>query len=526
MNKLNILHISTFESHGGAAKVGWRLSEAQRSMGHSSNLLVANRNLESPYSDTIDINVNPSIKNEAVSKGQLYYEFEGSHEIIYHEFYKNADVLNLHNLHGDYVNPFSLPLITMLKPTVWTLHDMQSITGHCAHSMDCEKWKSTCEHCPDLNVYPAISVDTAKQLLDDKKFIYENSNFNVVVPSNWLKEKVEKSILRNHKVELIYNGINTKTFAPLNKREIRRKYNIPDGVKIIGSLAVGGLSNSWKGGKFTLEIMRNLLKQRNDVVFLNVGATEEINFPNVINIPLLKDEKEIVEAFALMDIFLFTSIAENCPLVVIEAISCGVPVVSFGIGGVPEIVRDGLDGIIVDPGDTAAALNRINYLFENPDKLVEYSKNGRQRAIDNFDHDKIAGKYEQYYLSTIADWNKTKNNLSENFLHNTPDIVKTEKFLEAFKHVTKEKAKMTTEMTKPSSAVIEEAIEKGDFTTAINLLQEIVEKDPGNTEALNNLAVVLSILGDNDSAMRALNLVLKVDPDNKIAKENMSTITA
>lgn len=526
MSKLNILHIGTFESHGGAAKVGWRLSEAQRACGHSSNLLVANRNLESQYSDLINTGVDNSRKYNCINNGQLYYEYEGSHDIIYHDYFKRAAVLNLHNLHGDYFNPFSVPLLAAQKPVVWTLHDMQSLTGHCAHSMNCEKWNTECSACPDLNLYPALQVDTTKQLFNDKKYIYDNSEFNVVVPSNWLKEKVEKSILKNHKVELIYNGINTKTFSPLNKDEIRKKYNIPAGVKIIGNLAVGGLSNSWKGGKFTLEIMANLLKQRSDVVFLNVGATKEIDFPNVINIPLLKDEKEIVEAFALMDIFLFTSIAENCPLVVIEAISCGVPVVSFGIGGVPEIVQDGIDGLIVKPGDTTSALEQINFLFENPEKLKEFGRNARSRALTVFDHDKIADKYEQFYLTTIDDWNKNKKKLSENFLNKTPEIVKTENFLKAFNHTIKEINRMTVENNKSNNALIEEAIESGDFTSAIKLLQEIVNEEPGNTEALNNLAVVLSMLGDNESAVRALNLVLKVDPYNKIAKENMTTISA
>lgn len=82
------------------------------------------------------------------------------------------------------------------------------------------------------------------------------------------------------------------------------------------------------------------------------------------------------------------------------------------------------------------------------------------------------------------------------------------------------------ESTKVNSSGIEDAIESGDYTTAVKLLQDIIEKEPGNLEALNNLAVVLSLLGDNESALRALNIVFKVDPDNKIAKENLEIFTS
>ena len=517
MDKLNILHIGTYESHGGAAKVGWRLSEAQRRLGHTSNLLVAKRNLGSEYSDTIDTTVDELIKQNCISKGQLYYEFEGSHDIIHHDYFKNADILNLHNLHGNYFNPFTLPLLSAIKPVVWTLHDMQSFTGHCAHSLSCEKWQTECSNCPDLNLYPSIKIDLTQQLFNDKKIIYDNSDFNIIVPSNWLKEKVEKSILKNHKVELIYNGINTNTFKPLNKIEIRKKYNIPEGMKIIGNLAVGGLSNSWKGGNFILEIMKDILRQRNDIIFLNVGETKDFDFPNVINIPFLKEENEIVEAFALMDIFLFTSIAENCPLVVIEAISCGVPVVSFNVGGVPEIVRDGKEGVIVNQGDTESALRQIFYLFNNLEKLVELSNNGRKRAQSVFDHDIVTRKYEHFYRSTIEVKQKNVSIIKDSFLKNISDIIKTEKFLNSYNFITKKKNIMNNE-------IIENAIEKGDYETALKHLQRIIESEPGNTEALNNLAVVLAALGETDDAKRALELVLKVDPENEVAKENMKLL--
>ncbi|KAB2846500.1 MAG: tetratricopeptide repeat protein [Melioribacteraceae bacterium] len=71
---------------------------------------------------------------------------------------------------------------------------------------------------------------------------------------------------------------------------------------------------------------------------------------------------------------------------------------------------------------------------------------------------------------------------------------------------------------------IENAIETGNYTEAIQLLQEVINNNPSDTEALNNLAVVLSILGEKDSAVRALNLVLQVDPQNEVALDNLKAL--
>ena len=82
--------------------------------------------------------------------------------------FKSSNILHLHNLHGEYFSAFALPELTSIKHTVWTLHDMQAFTGHCAHSYDCDKWLNGCGNCPYLSVSPSIKKDTTKFLLKKK----------------------------------------------------------------------------------------------------------------------------------------------------------------------------------------------------------------------------------------------------------------------------------------------------------------------------------------------------------------------
>jgi glycosyltransferase involved in cell wall biosynthesis len=88
------------------------------------------------------------------------------------------DIIHLHNLHGYYINLQVLfdYLKTFNKPIIWTLHDCWSFTGHCAYFdfVSCEKWKTGCSNCPEINSYPkSILLDNSLKnyVIDPKKHL-------------------------------------------------------------------------------------------------------------------------------------------------------------------------------------------------------------------------------------------------------------------------------------------------------------------------------------------------------------------
>src|SRR5207302_9776637 len=69
------------------------------------------------------------------------------------------DLVHLHNLQGDYFDLTSLAALSRTVPTIVTLHDAWLLSGHCAHGIDCERWRTGCGECPDLRLYPALLRD-------------------------------------------------------------------------------------------------------------------------------------------------------------------------------------------------------------------------------------------------------------------------------------------------------------------------------------------------------------------------------
>jgi glycosyltransferase involved in cell wall biosynthesis len=394
----NIAHINTNDKSGGAATVARRLTEWQVNRGYNSHLIVGYKQTELPFVKQIDIE-----KDITIDENFLDYNLTGSYNLLFDKLVHESQILHLHNLHGGYFNPFTLIPLSMQSSLIWTLHDMQSFTGHCAHSLDCNKWKSGCGNCPYLNLYPALKEDITSKLLKDKKYIYQNSDFVVTTPSNWLREKAESSILKDKRIEVINNSVNTSHFSPMDKAALKRKYNIPQNTLVLGSISNGGLKNPWKGGSYALNVLEILKEKNINFIFLNIGSTDETKLPFVINVPPLGEEKDIVEMLSLMDIFIFTSIAENAPLVIIEALSCGVPIVSFDVGGVPEMVENNVNGYIVKYLDTLAMAKAIVHLANNKENLLRFSENNRTKAIKNFDESVVASKYIELYNSVFED---------------------------------------------------------------------------------------------------------------------------
>lgn len=397
-DKLRIVHINTHDIAGGAAKVAWRLATQQREYGHHAELLVGLRISGEHFTHALSFDVLPGMRSECEERGLQYYQFQGVHHLTQHPAVKDADIIHLHNLHGDYFNPFFLIALSKFKQIVWTLHDMHPITGHCAHSYDCERWRNGCDECPDLTIYPSVKNDATGRLLRDKRYIYNQCRLWVTTPSNWLLDKVSASVLQNQPQELIHNGIDTDLFCPLDRKVLRRKYGIDDDSFVLGIVAHGGIANSFKGGQDIVSLVERFSSGARKCVLLNIGDNNPSSHPDILSVPRVDDERELCRYYNLMDTFILASEAENCPLAVLEALASGTPVAAFAVGGVPELVRDGRDGVLAMKGDLDQLFEKVKGMMASP---AYFRQSARQQAL-NFRQETMVQRYENLYREAIC----------------------------------------------------------------------------------------------------------------------------
>jgi len=249
---LRILQVNTVDIGGGAEKVALDLFRSYRARGHSSSLAVGYRfgndpevvpiprcyrrsswsrlwlSLEKrlqPF-DGIGYAVSRALLRTAANPteelgpyfGVEDFNHSGTHGLL--ELVPNEpDVVHCHNLHGAYFDLRVLPRLSQRVPVVLTLHDAWLLTGHCAHSFECERWKSGCGRCPDLTLYPAIKRDATAYNWRRKRNIFSKSRLFVATPSKWLMDKVEQSMLRHAIVDarVISNGVDLSVFHPADR---------------------------------------------------------------------------------------------------------------------------------------------------------------------------------------------------------------------------------------------------------------------------------------------------------------------
>ncbi|MBR5147131.1 MAG: glycosyltransferase, partial [Bacteroidales bacterium] len=128
------------------------------------------------------------------------------------------DIINIHNLHGYYINVKILfeYLSKANIPVVWTFHDCWPFTGHCSYfdRFNCTKWQTECHHCPNKKGYPSsLFIDNSKNNFNRKKKLFSNiNNLNIVTPSHWLTNISKLSFLKEKNIVTIHNGTNLNVF--------------------------------------------------------------------------------------------------------------------------------------------------------------------------------------------------------------------------------------------------------------------------------------------------------------------------
>ncbi len=270
----------------------------------------------------------------------------------------DPDLIHLHNLHGYYINVEVLfeYIKRKNKPVVWTLHDCWAFTGHCAHfaTINCDKWQNECHHCPKKSGYPSsLLLDNSKKNYQKKKELFSGVSYmTIVTPSEWLAGLVKQSFLKDTKIKVINNGIDTAVFKP-TESNFREKYGLQNKKIVLG------VASAWSQSKGLYEFVKLSEKLDDNYKVVLVGLTEaqRAELPSkILAITRTSNTKELAEIYTAADLFVNPTFGDTYPTVNLEAQACGTPVVTYRTGGSIESVPP---ENVVDTGDINALYSAI-----------------------------------------------------------------------------------------------------------------------------------------------------------------------
>ncbi len=312
------------------------------------------------------------------------------------------DIIQLHNIHGYYLNIEILfrYLNRRGTPVTWTLHDCWPFTGHCSYfdSVDCYKWRKECNNCPNIKGYPkSWFVDNSKDNFHQKQKIFTSiKDITIVTPSRWLAEHVKNSYLKRYPIKIIHNGVDLKVFKPCSDElKINERFNIQKEKYLLG---VANIWDKRKGLSDFLQLRERLTKEI-DIVLVGLNKKQIKDLPpGMIGIRRTQNTSELAMLYSAASIFVNPTYVDNFPTTNIEALACGTPVITYDTGGSPEAINENT-GSVISKGD-------IDGLITSVERFLSFEKGYhknfcRERAEKLFDKDSRFNDYISLYESII-----------------------------------------------------------------------------------------------------------------------------
>lgn len=231
---------------------------------------------------------------------------------------------------------------------------------------------------------------------------YEKQGFRVadevICISQDMQNKIEE-IYGYSDSHLIYNGVDESLFKPEtgDKTVLCKRFGLPPDKKI---LFFSGNPTRRKGGDLLPGIMNELGDDY--VLVLTGGLREKREFrnPNIITIGKLRLQ-DLISLYNISDIFLFPTRLEGFCLSILEAMSCGVPVVSTNTSSLPEQIIDGKGGVLCPMDDVYAFKEAVRYLAEDEEMRKRMGNYNRQRVVDFFTQKRMTDEYVKVYKKLL-----------------------------------------------------------------------------------------------------------------------------
>jgi len=231
----------------------------------------------------------------------------------------------------------------------------------------------------------------------------------IITVSNALaRELTIRERISPEKIVTIYNGIEPGNFSlAANRDYLWRITGIPPGKRVVGTVA-------------------RLAPQKGVADFIRAaailgGSMPEVNFLVVGDGPLKAEleqqakqaglsgrvfftgeRRDVDSIMPCLDVFVLASATEGLPLTLLEALAAGRPVVASRVGGIPEVVSHGVNGLLVDPGDVAGLARSMRSVLECREMSRAMGETGRRMVMESFTVGQMAGSTERVYLELVA----------------------------------------------------------------------------------------------------------------------------
>jgi len=413
------LRIAFFTSHpasvgSGCERLIYNTASALFARGHDVRVYVMNAHLDKipPFF----VRQLPRLPFETTFE-RAFAQLTGWNDILFpstallgfRRWIGSADIWHFHNLHGHYISLPILGLMSWWKRIVISPVDQYLSTGHCTYTADCEHYLTGCGFCPRLDEpWPGISRDATRMLWRIKNVTLRFSRVNMLFHTQALADHYMKTFVRHRPSKVLHYGTDVNCNQHLSRAVCARRLGVKPSRRFVVGLLHSHILETRKGILPIVERLGHLARQlpgKIDLLVVGHGsdAVRDLVTPelSVTALPYLHHAYELANALNLCDVLLYPTQAENLSLTCLNALACGLPVISYNVGGQKEAIKDGVNGFVVDIDDHEGMFKALIEMIENPDLCRRLSEGAQHTAEVYFDFERYIDDLLNYYYEII-----------------------------------------------------------------------------------------------------------------------------
>jgi sugar transferase (PEP-CTERM/EpsH1 system associated) len=359
---MKIMHVLLSLEYGGAEKVAVNLIKKMQKDGFEFSVCVLDK------SGGLRDELNGNIQVECAHRKGMDLTLPFRLTKVIKEF--SPDIIHMHNS-----TPFLYGVIAARLAGIKKI----VVTQHGSITKESKKMQFMLKRISGMiNKTVAVSKDIEKYIKDTYK-------------------------INGNKLELIINGIDEEIYKKDEgkRKEDRKKLGLEDKF-VIGHVA--RLSPE-KDQNTLIEAFSKVAKEidKARLVIVGDGPLKDSLRLNVKSLKLQDkvlfsgSRSDVQDIMKIFDVFVLSSVREGTPLTLLEAMATELPIVATNVGGNPDVVRNGENGLLVSPGNPDMLAEKIVYLYKNPELRDKMGKAGRKRVIEEFGLSKMAERYMKIY---------------------------------------------------------------------------------------------------------------------------------
>lgn len=404
---MKVLHHSTSDVEGGAARAAYRLHKGLKNIDVDTQILVrAKDSLDEkivakqdfitklgPIANGLPLRLYKN-RQRALFSSQWFYD-----SIVDSVQQINPEIINLHWICNGFLKIENIAKLK--KPLVWTLHDMWAFTGGCHYTKSCDHFIRSCGNCPQLK--SERKRDLSYWTFKRKTKAWQKLRLTIVSPSQWLAECSRKStILKTYEAKVIPHGLDLNRYKPVTSSFARQTLGLPAAKKLVlfGS-SPGTTADERKGLQFLIPAIKKLSANSEAIELVIFGSREikkvrEWGF-NVHYLGQYRDDLSLSLVYSAVDVMVVPSLQEAFGQTASESLACGTPVVAFNATGLKDIVDHKVNGYLAQPFEVEDLARGIAWVLEDEDRHKKLQIEARQKAEREFSLELQAKRYLSLY---------------------------------------------------------------------------------------------------------------------------------